>query len=805
MNRLQTHFRSSSVPPVAGTPGGVVHDGTNHKSTGASRSANSDRLTTLPAVPSHTPSRPVPQTITFASSNSTTPSIDEARNGGKFGLSQIPSGTPGKLQRENIESTPRHKPSPSLQYHCRDKTEGGGTDPASQPTFTQHPLRMHILKSRSISTTSVATPHRSNGVTGREDAMHELLSSERRYARDLALVCNIHIPLAQGKPISVDDIPGPPHLSAKSRPGPSPLRFTASSSSTNSPQSRPLMTSDDVGTVFRNIGDIANLSSHFVKRLETTFDRAFDGSSDEDKVGELFLEIIPNLGPLYQTYSGTHSAALAHCQQLLLSPALWSYTSDIRNHLSDTRIPDLPSFLLKPQKRVSEYCQLLDSIIHNTPVSHRGRASLVQARDQMERVARDIINDRNIARGVLSINTTSISTRINGHGTTESNTLAQLESRLKGYPNFLDKFAEGVTDWAVAMRHSVESLQKWGISFGAVLGLASPSAVHCAAYEVFTSLLSSLPEVCTSLENDLQKTFNPLLRKLKEMTEHPKRRLNEMHSLESARTPSSPLVRLRGSDTSKNHQYYHQLRSTLLSQLPVLLQAMDRATALAVLIVAQRQVAFFNAVRDKWINFFNSMTEEGEHYGGAEETLRTWRARWEEGLQTLLRWGMKYRLGESAVRQNSSASWSEISLPIQLSVASAGLPLVNDTSRFPLGVPRRLRTSISYPPGPPPSSRRTRQSITDVAPVPYTIQVRRSYTPPPHNPYWGHPFFKLVIGDSFEVVHEYGHPSTHTDLPQFFLGKEREDCLLKVRARNGGVEHEAGDVGWALARFVSPD
>lgn len=53
------------------------------------------------------------------------------------------------------------------------------------------------------------------------------------------------------------------------------------------------MTSEDVRIVFRNISDIESLSSWFVKRLETVVDRASNDSGvDEDKVGELFLEIV---------------------------------------------------------------------------------------------------------------------------------------------------------------------------------------------------------------------------------------------------------------------------------------------------------------------------------------------------------------------------------------------------------------------------------------------------------------------------------------------------------------------------------
>jgi len=87
----------------------------------------------------------------------------------------------------------------------------------------------------------------------------------------------------------------------------------------------------------------------------------------------------------------------------------------------------------------------------------------------------------------------------------------------------------------------------------------------------------------------------------------------------------------------------------------------------------------------------------------------------------------------------------------------------------------------------------------------YTIRVLRPYSPPPHSPYRGHSFFTLVDGDCFEVLEEYDHPSTHTDLPRCFVSKRGQDCLLKVRARNRGAGYEPGDVGWVLARFVSAD
>jgi hypothetical protein len=58
------------------------------------------------------------------------------------------------------------------------------------------------------------------------------------------------------------------------------------------------------------------------------------------------------------------------------------------------------------------------------------------------------------------------------------------------------------------------------------------------------------------------------------------------------------------------------------------------------------------------------------------------------------------------------------------------------------------------------------------------------------------------------VLREYGHPSTHPDLPLYV--DDGEDCLLLVREvidMEGGRGRDAkdkGEVGWALASFLIP-
>lgn len=79
--------------------------------------------------------------------------------------------------------------------------------------------------------------------------------------------------------------------------------------------------------------------------------------------------------------------------------------------------------------------------------------------------------------------------------------------------------------------------------------------------------------------------------------------------------------------------------------------------------------------------------------------------------------------------------------------------------------------------------------------------------PPAGVSYRGLPFFELRSGDTFDVLREYGHPSTHPDLPLYV--DDGEDCLLLVRelvdAEGGGRDAKVrGEVGWALASFLVP-
>ncbi|CCO29329.1 hypothetical protein BN14_03338 [Rhizoctonia solani AG-1 IB] len=107
----------------------------------------------------------------------------------------------------------------------------------------------------------------------RTHALLELLSSERAYASDLALIRDIFLPLAQGKPTT---FPLPPSVGS--------LMFPM--------HQDPPMSAQDVRIVFGNIEELASFADELSERLELAVGSIVLGGTGHDRVGELFCELV---------------------------------------------------------------------------------------------------------------------------------------------------------------------------------------------------------------------------------------------------------------------------------------------------------------------------------------------------------------------------------------------------------------------------------------------------------------------------------------------------------------------------------
>ena len=153
---------------------------------------------------------------------------------------------------------------------------------------------------------STATPKAvANGTSKRTHALIELIESERAYASDLALIRDIHLPVALGMcPFyfyfpnytsflticssqgNEPPIPTPPQSSSSS------LRTLSNASGSSTTLLGPPMTRDDARTIFSNLPELAEFADEFVSRLETALGNVLPSGEGEDRVGALFIEMV---------------------------------------------------------------------------------------------------------------------------------------------------------------------------------------------------------------------------------------------------------------------------------------------------------------------------------------------------------------------------------------------------------------------------------------------------------------------------------------------------------------------------------
>lgn len=94
---------------------------------------------------------------------------------------------------------------------------------------------------------------------------------------------------------------------------------------------------------------------------------------------------------------------------------------------------------------------------------------------------------------------------------------------------------------------------------------------------------------------------------------------------------------------------------------------------------------------------------------------------------------------------------------------------------------------------PPASSKPTTSKYASARAL-YACRVIHACEPPDGVSYHGLPFFRLELGDVFDILKEAGHPSVHEDLPLYV--DDGDDCLLLARETSG-----AGRLGGCWRAF----
>ncbi|EMD32966.1 hypothetical protein CERSUDRAFT_57638 [Gelatoporia subvermispora B] len=499
-------------------------------------------------------------------------------------------------------------------------------------------------------------------VSKRTHALLELLSSERSYASDLALIRDIHIPLALGQPAPFQtSVETPPSSSSSS----SRTLSTASDSSggSNGAPSLPPMTREDVRIIFNNVAELAVFADGFSEKLEEALGGVLEGGSGEDHVGTLFLEVIPQLESLYEAYITRHSTALEHLNNLPQSPALTTYLTQTRTLASSlSHAWDLPSLLIKPVQRLLKYPLLLATIIEETPNTHADKANLRRAREKMEEVARGVNEGRRrreVVKEVLtggspgrlaseqkpkkkglnigiaasvslgrmkSMRSVSAKAKEGAEASQEVDQVKKLGEELLQSDIFIRTFAKGALDWASEAHRATERLRNWAMSFGRVIWMGTHN--DSEAFEAFLGMVQvDLPRICEETTHIIKDELLVQLQRLVESSLAPSRLVEAMQTLE-------PLhVGLLNLNVSKSRpppqlleasQSYIALRGQLASELPLYLPLLYRGLMFVVLRFAHVQAEFFGRMFDHWNRLWEALKEEGETNDGAEATLQAW-------------------------------------------------------------------------------------------------------------------------------------------------------------------------------------
>jgi len=185
---------------------------------------------------------------------------------------------------------------------------------ASFATFIEsYTLRDLVDSPTDVPPVPALPPTTPNRTSKREHALLELLNTERSYASDLALIRDVHIPVARGAssqsprapavfplcerltPSTGQPAPFPVGSTASAANTPESSRsstFTASSTSSDASAHGAPMTKQDIQIIFSNVPELALFAEVFSDKLEVALGDVINGGRGKDRVGALFLEVV---------------------------------------------------------------------------------------------------------------------------------------------------------------------------------------------------------------------------------------------------------------------------------------------------------------------------------------------------------------------------------------------------------------------------------------------------------------------------------------------------------------------------------
>ncbi|KIR97159.1 hypothetical protein L804_05341 [Cryptococcus deuterogattii 2001/935-1] len=363
--------------------------------------------------------------ITLASSNfSTRPAM------GHTPMSSVPPSSFAAGLRERS-----HAKSPSLPILRHYPSSPGSTDPGSKGNPIPPPSPRRAETSTALSsflTPSSTTSAATSGVSKRSHLLREIATSERAYARDLKLVRDAYMgahlqQFREGSLSSVSSsasvsttgsdkskrrsmytfhtqslsISQTPSVKGEGLPkSPSEgmnlaLQSTPSSRGTMSPPVGKPLSPADVKVIFLNLDQLAAVAEELAMKFEEAVgeeeEEGRDGEGGNDRMGEVFVSMVPKLQPLYSYFCARQSTASRHLQTLQSHPAHFTYLSQRWSSIStQTRAWNLDSMLIKPVQRITKYPLLFEDLLKMTTPVHADYFKIREAKEMARGMAMEI-------------------------------------------------------------------------------------------------------------------------------------------------------------------------------------------------------------------------------------------------------------------------------------------------------------------------------------------------------------------------------------------------------------------------------
>ncbi|KIY72201.1 hypothetical protein CYLTODRAFT_440784 [Cylindrobasidium torrendii FP15055 ss-10] len=482
------------------------------------------------------------------------------------------------------------------------------------PLPARSPLRR---RGNNVDHTNTTTPPESPmGATGpaskRDHAMNELLSSEKSYAADLAIVRQVHIPLALGQPIQIND--------------------TLLTSQVDAP-----MDADDVKIIFSNIEEVAQFADKFHLALKDAV--------DQDAVGQLFLDSCAEMERPYKVYIAKHESAAMHLHNLPASTELSAYHAQTRTIASSmSHAWDLNSMLIKPVQRLLKYPLLLGTIYDETPSGHPDKDNLRRARDAVQELAHNVNEERrrlDLVKDLLKRDSRDSPTTLRikglkppgGPETDEARRIVNYHKQLAELEEFVGSLAHSSTEWCKTVAESSIALKSFADVFGKVVGLSGD--LGSEAFDAFVKTLDNeIIPMAASLSKSLFATFLSPLESLLETLSGP------LHLLDTLQNHLWPLHNhlLHMPLSAKNRPppelikasaEYVALRGKLAEEIPIYMSMANRVLAGCVVRLSRVQREYYHQVHSAWKALWAVLPVEGEplETGNA---IKAWWDKWQD-------------------------------------------------------------------------------------------------------------------------------------------------------------------------------